>query len=438
MEVDKTTLYDLNIFDREGVHAIFERINYTLTTNGEAQLRSFLTHPLNSLTNINNVQETIQCILTALDSWPTNISNGTLMVVEKYYDTPVQIITGQVSNYKAILYKITNGPDYSLIEYSVMHCFDFIKGLKIITQLLTNEQNPAPLQSVLLGIGAMVNKPALGIIDKHPNAKALSKKEMLQLGFYLRSGFKTEMKVLLELHARIDAWYGMAMAVKKNNLVFPTFIDTNVPIMEAKGLYHILLANPVPYDITLNTNTPFIFLTGANMAGKSTFIKAVGIAAFLAHIGMGVPATSMELSILDGMLSNINIMDDISKGESYFYNEVQRIKSTINKINNGKKWLILIDELFKGTNVEDAMICSKVVIEGLIKIPQSLFILSTHLYEISTSLSHHSNITFCYFETTVNQDAFSFNYQLKSGVSNDRLGYLILKKEGVVSLLKSL
>ena len=174
------------------------------------------------------------------------------------------------------------------------------------------------------------------------------------------------------------------------------------------------------------------------MAGKSTFIKAVGSAVFLAHIGMGVPASSMRLSLLDGMLSNINIMDDISKGESYFYNEVQRIKSTINKINNGKKWLILIDELFKGTNVEDAMICSKTVIEGLIKIPQSLFILSTHLYEISASLNHHSNITFCYFETNVDGDAFSFNYQLKSGVSNDRLGYLILKKEGVVSMLKNL
>ena len=56
------------------------------------------------------------------------------------------------------------------------------------------------------------------------------------------------------------------------------------------------------------------------------------------------------------------------KGESYFYNEVQRIKNTILKINDGRKWLILIDELFKGTNVQDAMKCSTVVIEGLIKI----------------------------------------------------------------------
>ena len=153
---------------------------------------------------------------------------------------------------------------------------------------------------------------------------------------------------------------------------------------------------------------------------------------------MGVPAESMELSVFDGMLSNINIMDDLAKGESYFYNEVQRIKASINKINDGKKWLVLIDELFKGTNVEDAMKCSNVVIEGLIKIPNALFILSTHLYEISERLKKQEKVLFKYFETNVSDDSFSFNYQLKEGVSNDRLGYLILKKEGVVSMLEKI
>jgi DNA mismatch repair ATPase MutS len=153
-------------------------------------------------------------------------------------------------------------------------------------------------------------------------------------------------------------------------------------------------------------------------------------------MGMGVPAKKMKLSLFDGILSNINIMDNLSKGESYFYNEVQRIKSTITKINDGRQWLILIDELFKGTNVEDAMKCSNIVIEGLVKISESIFILSTHLYEIGEPLKRHSNISFNYFETQMINDEFSFSYQLKDGISNDRLGYLILKKEGVVDMLE--
>jgi DNA mismatch repair ATPase MutS len=94
-----------------------------------------------------------------------------------------------------------------------------------------------------------------------------------------------------------------------------------------------------------------------------------------------------------------------------------------------------MDELFKGTNVEDAMKCSSAVIKGLIKIKTSLFILSTHLYEIGDELKSYPNISFKYFETNVKEDQLEFSYLLKDGISNDRLGYLILKREGVVELL---
>ena len=174
------------------------------------------------------------------------------------------------------------------------------------------------------------------------------------------------------------------------------------------------------------------------MAGKSTLIKAVGSSVFLAHIGMGVPAKSMRLSLFDGLLTNINVVDNIAKGESYFFNEVQRIKSTIYKINDGKKWLVLIDELFKGTNVQDAMKCSLTVIKGLIKIKNSLFILSTHLYEIGEELKKYPNISFKYFETNVLDDQLEFSYQLREGISNDRIGYVILRREKVVEMLEKL
>ena len=88
--------------------------------------------------------------------------------------------------------------------------------------------------------------------------------------------------------------------------------------------------------------------------------------------------------------------------------------------------------------MQDAMKCSSTVIEGLLKIKNSLFILSTHLYEIGNDLKKYDNISFRYFETTVTGEQLSFSYQLKEGISNDRLGYLILKKEGLVELLEKL
>ena len=67
-----------------------------------------------------------------------------------------------------------------------------------------------------------------------------------------------------------------------------------------------------------------------------------------------------------------------------------------------------------------------------------MFILSTHLYEIGEDLKKHPNISFNYFETAVEDDQLSFSYQLKTGISNDRLGYLILKKEAVVKMLEDI
>ena len=99
---------------------------------------------------------------------------------------------------------------------------------------------------------------------------------------------------------------------------------------------------------------------------------------------------------------------------------------------------MLIDELFKGTNVQDAMKCSSTVVKGLIKISSSLFILSTHLYEIGEELKSFPNISFKYFETAVLEDQLKFSYQLKEGISNDRIGYVILKREKVVEMLEKL
>ena len=438
MEIDKTTLKDLNIFNNEDDFSIFSKINFTKTSNGQEKLKINLATPLKNIDAINGIQETLKSITCCFNQWPDEISNGTIIVIERFYEATVNTIPAVVSNYNARIYKLINSYDFSLIKYSVTHCFDLIKGLMKTIELLLDEHTSLPLKNILLDIESIINKDEFQIIRQHNNIKHLTNKEILQLGSFLRYKFKPLMSQLLQMHATIDAWYGMAKSVVENNLIFPEFIESSEPYIKATGLYHILLSDPVPYDLLLNKETNFQFLTGANMAGKSTYIKSVGSAVFLAHTGMGVPVKSMELSVFDGMLSNINVMDDITKGESYFFNEVQRIKATINKISDGRKWLILIDELFKGTNVEDAMKCSSIVIEGLLKIKNSIFILSTHLYEISEALKVHPNIRFNYFETTVINDQFSFSYQLKNGVSNDRLGYLILKKEGVITMLDNL
>lgn len=438
METDKTTLNDLSIFNHEEEFSVFNKLNLTKTVGGREKLRQIFNRSLNSIEEIKNVQRTLQLISEHEAEWPLLISNGSIMMIHKFYETAIDQPPAHPSVSSAHYYKLFHAADYSLIKYSIGHAFDFVKGMQQLIAVFLKMEAPQNLKTKLEKALLLVEKPQLKIVSQREKNSDLSITEMLSLAHFLRYHYKQQLFDLIEVYFQLDAWYGMMMANKKYQLVFPEFVATEKPILKAESLFHILLPEPVAYDVELNYQHNFIFLTGANMAGKSTFIKAVGSAVFLAHIGMGVPAKSMKLSLFDGLLSNINVVDNVAKGESYFYNEVQRIKNTILKVNDGRKWLILIDELFKGTNVQDAMKCSTVVIEGLIKIKQSLFILSTHLYEIGHDLQKYPNIDFKYFETDVSDERLTFSYQLKEGISNDRLGYLILKREKVIELLNGL
>jgi len=438
MEIDKTTLIDLSIFNTEEEFSVFNKFNFCKTIGGKERLLANFGKPLSTIDEIKGIQQTLKTILQNQPYWPAQITNGTIMVIEKFYLTTIDEIPSNASALSAYNYKLFHAPDFSLVKYSVGYVFDFIKGMQEIVSLFLKDDAPSPLKKLLQDTAQILNKEQFTIIKNNTKAADLTNPQQLQLAHFVLYHYKQNILGLINIYSQLDAWYGMAVSVQQYNLVFPEFIQTNQSCVIAKRLYHILLPQPVAYDINLTPESNFLFLTGANMAGKSTFIKTIGAAIFLAHIGMGVPAQQMQLSLFDGLLSNINVADNIAKGESYFYNEVQRIKATINKIKDNRKWLILIDELFKGTNVQDAMKCSSVVIEGLLKIKNSLFILSTHLYEIGESLQQYPNISFNYFETSIASDQLHFSYQLKEGISNDRLGYFILNKEGVVELLQKL
>ena len=439
MQVDKTTLTDLSIFHHEEEQSVFHHFNFAQTNGGREYFRYILANPLDSVAAITDSQLTIQALMHVQEKWPLDlITNGTIMMIEKFYETAIDPYPKQPDLVSSSIYKVLHGADYSITRYTVTHAISFLKGMQQILHLIGNEKKSKQLQIWYDQLEHFLGKSVLKEISEIDIDAKLTAKENLYYGNFLRTLFKRSIIELIDIFCKLDAFMSMAIACKKYAFVFPSVEESEQPFVNATGLYHLLLPTPVAYDIRLNKTENFIFLTGANMGGKSTYIKAVGLGVYLAHIGMGVPAKQMHLSLFDGLLSNIQVEDNIFKGQSYFYNEVQRIKKTIEKISDGKNWLILIDELFKGTNIQDAMKCSTCVIEGLIKMKHSLFVLSTHLYEIGDALKQYPNIQFRYFETIMTEEKIEFSYQIKEGISNDRIGYLILKREGVTKLLETL
>ena len=438
MQVDKTTLQDISIFHREEEQSVFYHLNRTQTNGGREYLRWLLSKPLDTIAEITDAQHTIKDILQAHQQLPSTITNGTIMVIESFLEAGVDDYPTNPNVINSLVYEVASAADYSITKYSTSHFVGFVKDLQTIAFILQPLTQSKQVTTWCEKINLLLQRPVLQAILEWSRDKKLSPKEVLWLGRFIKLQFKQQTQELLEIYNKLDAYTSLALACKEYQFVFPLIKDSKEPFIKADGLYHLLLEKPISYDVMLNRETNFMFLTGANMAGKSTFIKGVGICIYLAHIGMGVPAKAMEISLFDGLLTNIQVEDNIIKGESYFFNEVQRIKRTVDKLSDGKKWLILIDELFKGTNVQDAMKCSLTVIEGLRKTENALFVLSTHLYEIAEPLKQYANIDFRYFETSVENDQLVFGYHLQKGVSNDRLGYLILKREGVIEMLEKL
>jgi DNA mismatch repair ATPase MutS len=437
MQVDKITLKDIGLFDNEESIGLITHLNFCKTNGGRAQLDIYLSHPLSSISSIEQRQNAIAYFIDHINFIEAlKITNGTTLVIEKFFDTGFKRIPTQISLPAAYWYEFMSASDYSLLRYSLEHLILFYENLnKWISVFESINDNPI-IEALVQKIKKYTNHPSLAGLPasnklEHPQA-------VLSYCHFFLYHYKNNTLQLLEYYYELDAYYSMAMASKNYHFVFPRWLENDTPIFEVTAAIHPLVTNAIDNKLSLSHQSNLLFLTGANMAGKSTFIKTIGIVLYLAHVGIGVPAKKLELSLFDGLITNLTIADNIVKGESYFFNEVQRIKNTIEKIIDGKKYFVLIDELFKGTNIQDAMKCSTAVIEGLQNLRNSLFIISTHLYEISDGLKGFNNIQFSYFETAVQEKELIFHYQLKEGVSQDRLGYLILEREGVVDLLKNI
>jgi DNA mismatch repair ATPase MutS len=177
-----------------------------------------------------------------------------------------------------------------------------------------------------------------------------------------------------------------------------------------------------------------VFLTGANMAGKSTFMKSFGIAVYMAHMGFPVAAAALDFSVRDGLYSSINVADNLAQGYSHFYAEVLRVKTVAEAVSSGKYLIVLFDELFKGTNVKDAYDATLACTRSFSDYRNSCFIISTHIIEVGEALSAGA-IQFSYLPTVMEGHIPRYTYRLAEGITNDRHGMMIIENEKILELL---
>ncbi|MEI2737948.1 MAG: hypothetical protein V9F01_04100 [Chitinophagaceae bacterium] len=171
-------------------------------------------------------------------------------------------------------------------------------------------------------------------------------------------------------------------------------------------------------------------ITGSNMAGKSTFLRSVGVNIVLAMMGSSVFAKSLTLSPMM-VLSSMRVSDNLEESTSTFYAELKKLKEVIDVVYSGEKVFLLLDEILRGTNSGDRHTGSKALIKQLIN-HQAAGLIATHDLELAKLADEFPDRIYNYhFDVQVADDELYFDYKLKRGICRSMNASLLMKKIGI-------
>lgn len=261
-------------------------------------------------------------------------------------------------------------------------------------------------------------------------------------GFFLRglaTCFKIE-KWIAAHGASVEGWFDVIAYFDAQNSLgnfvfnhpdytFPEILESGTAL-KSKDAGHPLL-NPkksVRNDFEIK-NEEFFIITGANMAGKSTFLRTVSLQIVMANVGLPVCASAMSYVPIK-LITSMRTTDSLTNDESYFFSELKRLKFIVDEIQNDR-YFIVLDEILKGTNSTDKAAGSRKFVERLVA-SKATGIIATHdlsLCEVAKELPEVKNH---YFDAEIIDDELHFDYKFKDGICQNMNASFLLKKMGIV------
>nr|WP_321221452.1 DNA mismatch repair protein MutS [uncultured Psychroserpens sp.] len=261
-------------------------------------------------------------------------------------------------------------------------------------------------------------------------------------GYFLldiRNAYKVEQWILANAN-KVEEWFEVVSffdaynslgtyAFNHQEQTFPKISKESI-VIDAKSLGHPLLdkRKRVDSDLLIK-NQEFFIVTGANMAGKSTFLRTISLHIVMANVGLPVAATSSTYSPVK-LITSMRTSDSLTDDSSYFFSELTRLKFIVDAIAK-EPYFIILDEILKGTNSTDKAIGSRKFVEKLVA-GNATGIIATHdlsLCEITEELNEVKNY---YFDAEIVNDELYFDYKFKKGICQNMNASFLLKKMEIV------
>lgn len=434
---DRQTTEDLNLlgrFKKDSVINIFDR---TRTRAGRQALEDMFRKPMTNAQEINERSRIFSYYKSLNREFPfdetqvelieyyinSNTSTDAMSSAMNIFTSKCKMVLANNRAYEkmlegmGMLAKVILGAVEMVEAFPRENCPD-INEIEVLTSAITSDY-----RSKLQTIAKKNVDMTLG------QAISADKLMRLTLGDAVRT--------MMQLLAKLDLNMAVGSTAADKGFGFAEAVNAQERFIEMEGVYHPSLVKPVANDIRIDAEKNVFFLTGVNMAGKSTFMKAVSIALYLAQMGFPVPASKIRFTPVDGIFTSINVPDDIAQGYSHFYAEVLRVKSIAQRVAEGRNLFVIFDELFKGTNVKDAYDATLAVTDAYASHRNCLYIISTHIVEVGPALSEKcGNVQFRFLPTQMDGTRLVYPYKLAEGISADRHGMTIIKNEKILDIIR--
>lgn len=231
---------------------------------------------------------------------------------------------------------------------------------------------------------------------------------------------------------KVDELCALAtFAFNNPSYTFPK-IDGHV-IIAASRMGHPLIdaARCVRNDVKKMECGNFLVVTGANMAGKSTYLRTVGVNYLLALTGAPVCAVDMVFTPAT-LFTGLRTTDSLNDNESYFFAELRRLQTIINRAEHGERMLVILDEILKGTNSADKQKGSLALVRKLVKMNVAGIIATHDLVLGNLADEFPGMVSNRCFEAEIKDDTLKFDYKLHEGVAHNLNAYFLMQRMGIV------
>ncbi len=440
LKIDEQTMSDLAIFGQSGKPSVFDLYNKTTTQGGSAKLETLFRQPMADEALINERVEIYRFFSSGEYEFP--VDSETIASIGYYLsndDVRSQLHPGAQSFRQRVTGLVAADSDHVFVHDGVQSSLRLFYWLGEFIKQFDGKVVGSAYENYFRQLVTCTNAPEFATVRQHSSAKLEVKLNTVLLGELdrlIRFDQREKMMELLDHIYDLDVFMSVGQVAHQRRFHFARALPSESGVLRYKKVVHPHVEGAIANDLDLNKDHNILFLTGANMAGKSTLMKSIGIALYLGHMGFPVAAEHFEFAVRDGLYTSINLADNLNAGTSHYYAEVLRVKEVALELRDGKRLFVIFDELFRGTNVKDAYDATIALTRAFSKKLDSQFIISTHIMEAGELLQKEPlSIKYQFLPTEMHGNTPVYTRVLKEGITADRQGMIIIQNEGILEML---